>query len=490
MLVLWTVLLCVAPARASADPIDQLRATMEEGQSLYLAGKYADAARVFEAGFAVNPYPAFLFNAGVCYQKSGRPDAALRAFRLYLEKDPQAPDAADVRGRIASLEEGQKGPGVEGPSQEPEAPPSGSEQGAMKSLVVVETDPPGAPLRVYRQSTQRPIPFVAERSQNPGWELVKELTAPAQLTLAVGRYHVVVEKFREFNRSETDIEVSPGHVHHFKANLSQGAFMGFLKVSSNVVGALVFLDDAAAGAAPWGQVPHGELLKPGKHQIRVEAPGYQPSRVEVEVLAGDKQELLVELERVSFGIVRLDATASTVDVYEGAILLGTWRQGQPALEMRLPAGSHQLVIKTRGYKELVTFVDVPRGQILPVRAQMVEKVPRGAAWTQAILGAAVIGTSIYFGAESDRLAGELAAERATGTLASGDPRIDQGYWYSIGADAGFGLGGLLGLLSVYNFVKDPYPDPELRRGKKLEFKGLGTPPEQATPRAVEPGGTR
>ena len=58
--------------------------------------------------------------------------------------------------------------------------------------------------------------------------------SPANLTLGVGHYQIVIDKFRDFNVSQTSIDVSPGHVHHFKANLSQGAFMAFLRVSANV----------------------------------------------------------------------------------------------------------------------------------------------------------------------------------------------------------------------------------------------------------------
>jgi len=113
---------------------------------------------------------------------------------------------------------------------------------------------------------------------------------------------------------------------------------------------------------------------------------------------------------------------------------------------------------------------VPRGQILPVRANMIKKYPRGAAWTQAALSVALIGASTYFAVESDRLERELLAERDLGTLSSADSRMDQGYWYSIGANGGFALGGIFGLLATYNFIKDPYPDSELRRGRKTDFK--------------------
>jgi hypothetical protein len=464
------------PAHAEEDALGAIRTRMEEGQGLFLAGKYQEAARAFEAGYASHPYSAFLFNAGVCHQKSNDPEAAQRAFEAYLAKDPTAPDAADVKKRLAELavviaarKAAEAAPAPEG-TPEVVMPEAAATDTTMKSLVVVQTEPEGAPLRLYRRLEDTAAPFVAERKDNPGWELVAERTTPSDLTLAVGRYHVVIDEFREFNRSETDIDVSPGHVHQFKANLSQGAFLGFLRVSTNAKNARIFLDDDGSRESVWGVAPHGELVKPGEHRLLVEAPGYVASDQLVAIEAGDNREVVVELERVTYGLVRLDGTAPEITVYENDEFLGSWREGAPALELRLPSGKHRLHVRARGYKDLRADVDVPRGQILPVRASMVKKYPRGAAWTQAALSVALIGTSTYFALESDRLERELLTARETGTLSSADGRMDQGYWYSIGADGGFALGGIFGLLATYNFIKDPYPDSELRRGRTTEFK--------------------
>ena len=478
VLVLLSCALGVRPARAEQDDaLGAIRTRMEEGQGLFLAGKYQEAARAFEAGYASHPYSAFLFNAGVCHQKSGDPEAAERAFEAYLAKDPNAPDAAEVKKRLAELavviaarKAAEATPTPDGTPAAEVAPEAVATDTTMKSLVVVQTEPEGAPLRLYRRLEDTAAPFVAERKENPGWELVAERTTPSDLTLAVGRYHVVIDEFREFNRSETDIDVSPGHVHQFKANLSQGAFLGFLRVSTNAKNARIFLDDDGTRESVWGMAPHGELVKPGEHRLLVEAPGYVASDQLVAIEAGDNREVVVELQRVTYGLVRLDGTAPEITVYENDEFLGSWREGAPALELRLPSGKHHLHVRARGYKDLRADIDVPRGQILPVRASMVKKYPRGTAWTQAALSVALIGASTYFALESDQLERDLLTARDAGTLSSADSRMDQGYWYSIGANGGFALGGIFGLLATYNFIKDPYPDSELRRGRTTEFK--------------------
>lgn len=453
--------------------LEAIRQQMDKGQGFFLAKNYEEAARAFEEGYKNHPYSAFLFNAGVCYQKLGNADAALQAFNKYLQKDPNAPDATAVRERIAKINEALSAARSDEEPKEGEAKsvvklPDEPNQG-MKSLVIIETEPAGAPVRVYRRTKDYAPAFVSG-AKNSLWQVVTEIAAPVNLTLDVGRYHIVIDSFQEYNSAETDLDVSPGHVHHFKANLSQGEFTGFLEVTSNVVGARLYLDDRGDRSAVWGEAPHGALIAPGKHALRVEAPGYEPVEMKVEVDTGDRKTIEVNLSRVGFGVLRLDADISEVTLSIDQKPFGVWREGDSALEAELTAGSHEILVSAKGYKDLRKTVSIPKGQILPMRARMVEKYPRGAAWTQAILAAGFVGAGVYFGVESNRLNRELEADRSAGFLHDRDPRIKQGFWYSVGADSGFALGGILALLSTYNFVRDPYPDPALQLGKKREFK--------------------
>lgn len=487
-----------ATAQPSAG-MDDLRARMDEGQSLFLAGKYNEAAGVFEAGYARYPYSAFLYNAGVCHQKAGSAEVALTRFQTYLEKDPAAPDAAEVKERVTRLEAALADARAHAEAARAEAAAMGTgggaplpgepavvdvpDAGGMKSLVVVETEPAGAPVRIFQRKDEAAPPFDATASEHPGWVEIAERVSPVSLTLDVGRYHVVVDPYRDFNLSETDINVAPGHVHQFKANLSQGEFLGFLRVSSNVIGARVYLDDDGSKKLVWGTAPHGELTKPGLRHILVDAPGYEPGKQEIEIVAGEQYDIAVALARVGYGIVRIDSTAPEIVVSSGEVELGRWKKGENALEIQLPVGQKELVFTSPGYKNLRELVDVPAGQILPLRAKMQEKYPRTKAWVQAIVAAGFIGAGIYLGVESDRIHDNLSRDSSLGYLSPTDSQIDRGMWYSIGADASFALGGILGAFAVYNFVRDPYPDSELRKGRRLEF---GPPPDPVVPPKVAP----
>ncbi|HYQ42787.1 MAG TPA: PEGA domain-containing protein [Polyangiaceae bacterium] len=468
------------PKDAPGKRLEAIRSEMDRGQSLFASGNYAGAAEVFEAGYAAYPYSAFLFNAGVCYQKQNDVDRALAKFKEYVKVDPNAPDLAKVNQRIATLEAAKAAALAAAPVGEagagpnagalPSAPvlPSTDDQTSMKSLVMIETEPDGAPLRIYQRLDEN-AHFVLGAPANPGWKEVIATHAPANLTLDVGQYHIVVEKFRDFNASEADMTVSPGHVHQLKANLSQGKFMAFLRVSSNVLGAHVWIDDNKKERSLWGDTPHGELVPGGKHDVLVESPGFEPLQSSVELEHGEQKELEVRLERVNYGVLRIDASAPVVTVHVDDQPKGVWRSGTQPLDVRFDSGAHWLTVESDGRKTFRGKVVVPRGQILPLHVKMIPKYPRGPAWTQAIIGAAFLGASIYAGAESNRLYNELKSDNQNGSLESSDERATRGKWLAVGADAGFVVAGVLGGLATYNFIKDPLPESSVSEDKLLEF---------------------
>lgn len=493
-LFLLLLLLAVLTTSALAQPKDNsgkrleaIRAEMERGQGMYLSGNYAAAAQIFEAGYATYPYSAFLFNAGVCYQKQNDVEHALAKFQEYVKVDASAPDVEKVKLRIVALEGAKAsaapasaadtsdagvdadGGAVPAAKSELVLPSSGDDQNAMKSLVVIETEPDGAPLRIYQRVTTNASRFALGAATNEGWSEVVATRAPASLTLDVGHYHVVVEKFRDFNASEADMSVSPGHVHQLKANLSQGQFMAFLRVSSNVTGAHVWIDDEQKQHPLWGDAPHGELVPGGKHLVLVEAPGFESSLSNVELEHGEQKELEVRLVRVNYGLLRVDSLAPSVKVRIDDQAKGEWRSGEEPLEVRASSGPHRLTIESDGRKTYNATVIVPRGQVLPLRAKMIPKYPRGPAWAQAVIGAAFLGAASYVGSESNRLYDGLQDDRRSGILESSDGRVTRGRWFAVGADAGFVAAGVLGGLATYNFIKDPLPESSIKTGKVLEF---------------------
>jgi hypothetical protein len=262
--------------------------------------------------------------------------------------------------------------------------------------------------------------------------------------------------------------------------------MAFLRVSANVKGAYVWLDDKKKERPFWGTTPHGELVSAGPHEVLVEAPGFEPLLAPVMVNHGEQKEMEVAMVRVNHGFLRIDSNAPEVKVRIDEQPKGVWRTGTEPLDVPSPSGQHKLTVIADGRKTYEAMINVPRGQVLPVHVKMIPKYPRGAAWTQAVIGAAFIGAAAYFGNESNKIYDQLEEDRKAGRVEGSDSRATKGRWYAIGADGGFVVGGVLGALATYNFIKDPLPESSIRTEKPIEFED----PRKSQPVALLPNAPR
>jgi len=469
------------PAGAAGSSIDSAKKQMERGQELYMQKKYDEAAEAFAAAYAIQPYAAFLYNEAVCHQKLGNNDKALALFNKYLAADPNAPDAEKVRGRIRRIEEATAAPPAadagEGDAGVEAAPPpvdAGTtiveEQGPdlMKSLVMIESEPSNAPVAIYFR-TNPSAPKFKYGDQNPGWQKVSTGQTPLHVTLELGRYHIVMEPFEDFHQSETDIDVAAGHVYQFKANLRQGEFMAFLRVTSPIPGARIYVDDPPPHKKPpWGRTPYEGLIGIGDHRIWVAKNGFETSSRTFSVAHGEEREELIELIRINKGIARFEGNAAAIEIEVDGKSIGTYRAGSP-LELELSAGRHQVAASADGRKDLSTDFEVPPGQIQPIDLVMMPTTPRGAAWTQAAVSLAFLGGGVALRMQSNNVYDSLVVDRDAGTLTESDDRYTKGKIYAISSTACFGVSGALAVLSGYNFIKDPTADSGLRPGKPLDY---------------------
>lgn len=485
----------VAQTGSTASGMDAAKKQMERGQELYMQRKYDEAAEAFAAAYAIQPYGAFLYNEAVCHQKLGNNDKALALFRKYLAADPGAPDADQVRERIRRIEEASKPqPTVEpdaaieadadtdaGPEAGP--PPTIVEEAGpdlMKSLVMIESDPSPAPMSIYFRTSPTAPPFQYGKD-NPGWQKITSAQTPLNVTLQVGRYHIVMEPFADFQKSETHIDVAAGHIHQFKANLRQGEFMAFLRVTSPIPGARIYVDDPPPHKKPpWGRTPHEGLIGIGNHKIWVAKNGFETTARSFSVAHGEEREELVDLSRIPKGILRFSGNASAIDVTVDDNPVGTFHPGSP-LDVEVPAGKHLVTASADGRKDLTEEIDVPHGQVLPIDLVMVPTTPRGAAWTQAVVSLAFLGGGVALKMQSDVVYDDVQEDRQAGTLTEADDRYTKGKIYAYGSTACFGVGGALALLSTYNFVKDPTPPSGARPGVPSDYPEQGSEPGAPSP---------
>jgi tetratricopeptide (TPR) repeat protein len=109
----WTTTLVLAllalpaPARAQ-EPDDKARSTARahfaRGNSFFDLGRYDEAIAEYEAAYQAKNDPALLYNIAQAHRLGGHAPAALRLYKAYLARRPDAPNRREVEVKIATLE--------------------------------------------------------------------------------------------------------------------------------------------------------------------------------------------------------------------------------------------------------------------------------------------------------------------------------------------------------------------------------------------------
>jgi hypothetical protein len=88
----------VAPDMAAAQ------AHFQAGKDAFAANDFTTAIKEWKAAQAIKPSPKLHYNIGMAYERLGRPRAAVKYYKLYLEQLPTAANRAEVEQRVAMLE--------------------------------------------------------------------------------------------------------------------------------------------------------------------------------------------------------------------------------------------------------------------------------------------------------------------------------------------------------------------------------------------------
>ncbi len=148
-----------AGARAATDAtsdatpdkgLTEAKDAFEAAQNAFVRGEYDKAAARFLEAYEKKPYPAFLFNVAVSYEKAKLLEKAREYFGKYLQVDPNASDAAQVKLRLDVIAQLLAPPPAPVPTPPPAiapptagaAPPPAGPGGAP---VVPGSEAPGAP---------------------------------------------------------------------------------------------------------------------------------------------------------------------------------------------------------------------------------------------------------------------------------------------------------------------------------------------------------
>lgn len=442
------------PAFANDDTkqLEKARKHMELGQEAFHQQRYQEAATHFEDAYNASPFAAFLYNAGLALEKGGAPKGAIDFYRRYLKIDPEAEDAKMVREKIDALLAAEAPPGgaTESPATATEKRPEVEiTETEMKSLISIKTNPKDAKIRIISQAGKE----------------ISSAVGPLAQTVESGTY-TIEASHPDFKTVTTDIFVSSGQVYFVVVEMSQGAFLGFLRVVSDTPSAAVFIDDRALGQA--GQTPFSSVLPAGKHTIWVEKTGYIPVEKSVDIDISEEVELNLTLERPSFGAVLVKTNADNATVFIDSKPSGSVHINKP-FRKQLPVGKHQVMVTRDGLKDYVATVEVKGGQETKLLVRLNAKPSRTSGWVSAGFSAALFATGGVLGGFALHIKKELDAERKDGTLASDDERVMRGFIFGVGADVSFGIGTIIACMSIYYFIRDPLPPSEGKTQAPVDY---------------------
>jgi tetratricopeptide (TPR) repeat protein len=159
--VLAAALLLFAQAAQAAPHNKQAQAHYARAQAAYDRGDYEEAAREFNAAYALVPRAELLFNLGQTYRALGKLAKARDFWTEYLERavphDPYRPTVQKMIAEVSrQIEEEQRKPA---PPAEATPPPLVAPPPVEKTPPLAEAAPRGTGLAAARKEPQKPPPL-------------------------------------------------------------------------------------------------------------------------------------------------------------------------------------------------------------------------------------------------------------------------------------------------------------------------------------------
>jgi hypothetical protein len=448
--------LALPAAAQSPDALRKAQASFDQAQSDYLQGKYDEAATGFQEAYSARPFPQFLYNVGASFHMKGKKASdvaaytkAVEFYKRYLKEEPQATDKAKVEKAITVLEAEIKrlqdlaaGAGsAAGSGAPPAAAPSQEVQQLgdvkVRGLVVIITEPQNA--TIYLDDKKK-----GAFAQTP-WSGSLE-----------GEHKLIIEK-QGYKPVETVIAADPSKLIQVISPMSQEFHLGWIKITSNVPGADIFIDDKSIGAVAKTPLSPGQNIEPGKHTIWISAEGYNEYSETVEIFPGKTKEIHANLSGSPVGKL----TVNGIGIEDSKIYIDgkiACEQG-PCLQS-VPQGSHEITVKRSGYKTYSRKIVITPKTETTIRVQQAQKPGRGDAVVAYVLTAAFAGGGIYLGTQAKSLKSDLQSEIDAGMppVDNNDPRFLRGKIYAIAADGCFAIAGVTLLTAVYYTLRDKGPE--------------------------------
>ncbi len=104
-MILAAILIVAIPVAAAAEDPAAARARYKSGTKHFDLGEFKAALEDFKEAFRLKEDPVILYNIGQCYRLLQDNVEAVRAYRSYLRRAPEAPNRVEVEAKIATLQQ-------------------------------------------------------------------------------------------------------------------------------------------------------------------------------------------------------------------------------------------------------------------------------------------------------------------------------------------------------------------------------------------------
>ncbi|HET6282570.1 MAG TPA: hypothetical protein VFH73_16520 [Polyangia bacterium] len=91
-------------AQLTAQQKQEMKQHYDKATRAYDVGKYTEAVDEYQKAYEIGGDPAMLYNIGQAYRLGDQPGEAVRFYRRYLQRSPNARNREDVERRIVDLE--------------------------------------------------------------------------------------------------------------------------------------------------------------------------------------------------------------------------------------------------------------------------------------------------------------------------------------------------------------------------------------------------
>jgi PEGA domain len=468
-----------APAADEPTPDKALVAakeSFEAAQNLFVRGEYASAAEKFLSAYEQKAYPAFLFNVAVSFEKAKQLEKAKQYFERYLEKDPNANDAAQVKLRLEVITQLLAPPPPPPPPPPPAAAPdggapSGPDGGAPATITPPPPPPPPvaiAPLPVLTEIETKGLVVIDSKPQGATIYLNDKRKGPFgktpwQGSLESKPVRLILES-KGWKPEERAISPRSDKLIDVYIALSEEHYLGWVEIASNVPGADVFIDRKEIGAI--GRTPFTGHLKPGKHTIFVERFGFDPVQRAIEIQPGTATQHNFDLQPAAKGWVVITGRGTA----GGRLIIDEKFACQTPCRAEVTPGKHALLVEKSGKEDYEAELDVPRGVETTIEVQMSDRPPRTRAISTAVVAAVILGGGAYVGYLSQQNRDGINADIAAGKYVdNSDPRFMRGKIEAIGADVLYGLGAIVAITAVFGFFAHGPDSTGVMDAKKISL---------------------